>query len=267
MGADQAGDQPRRPQATSSNPANRRQDLKADGFPLDLDWRTAEQEASLEKLRSHLLRHCESCISWYWRSKGPKSFWGVWLRFLSILLVALAGVIPLLADLIPRQFGERTGPMIAPGWSAVMLACAALLSGVDRFLGLTSGWVRYVRTAQALTERLNQFHFDWEELRRRRQVEPGELPGSAATLADGAPLPQQAAADPIKAATDCGRQFLSDVQLLVRRETDLWAREFERATQLLDHSGLDQGALSSNRASEPPAAATSLATQEQPASS
>lgn len=67
--------------------------------------------------------------NWYYRSKGPKSFWGVWLRFLSILLIALAGLIPLLADLIPRQFGEGSVVAIAPGWSAVMLAIAALLSG------------------------------------------------------------------------------------------------------------------------------------------
>jgi hypothetical protein len=39
---------------------------------------------------------------------------------------------------------------------------------------------------------------------------------------------------------NCGRQFLVDVQTLVRRETDLWAREFERATQLLDQSSLDR---------------------------
>ena len=112
---------------TSPKPTKLRQDLKANGFLLDLDWRAGEQESSLEKLRNHLLRHCESCIDWYCRSKGPKSFLGLWLRFLSILLVALTGVLPLLANLIPRQFGEGTSPTIAPGWSAVMLACAAAL--------------------------------------------------------------------------------------------------------------------------------------------
>ena len=78
--------------------------------------------------------------------------------------------------------------------------------------------------------------------------------------------PQQAAADPTKAASDCGRQFLSDVQTLVRRETDLWAQEFERATQLRDHSGVDQNLPSSSRASALPAAATGLADQDQPPS-
>jgi hypothetical protein len=122
-------------------PSASKRDLKLQGFPLDLDWQATEQEASLEKLRGHLLEHSESCINWYCRSKGPKSFWGVWLRFLSILLIALA----------------------------------ALLSGVDRFLGLSSGWVRYVRTAQALTERMNQFQFDWEALRCRRQLQTDAL--------------------------------------------------------------------------------------------
>jgi hypothetical protein len=214
-------------------PSATKKDLKSQGFPLDLDWQATEQEASLEKLRGHLLENSEACINWYYRSKGPKSFWGVWLRFLSILLIALAGLIPLLADLIPRQFGEGSVAAIAPGWSAVMLAIAALLSGVDRFLGLTSGWVRYVRTAQALTERMNQFQFDWEALRCRRQRQP-DAPHLAGAV------PPLGPADSIQDAMNCGRQFLVDVQTLVRRETDLWAREFERATQLLDQSSLDR---------------------------
>lgn len=156
----------------------------------------------------------------------------MWLRFLSILQIALAGLIPLLADLIPRQFGEGSVVAIAPGWSVVMLAIAALLSGVDRYLGLTSGWVRYVRTAQGLTQRMNQFQFDWEALRCRRQLKPDALHLAGPVLPQGP-------ADPIQDAMNCGRQFLVDVQTLVCRETDLWARKFERATQLLDQSGLN----------------------------
>jgi hypothetical protein len=41
-----------------------KKDLKPQGFPLDLDWQATEQEASLEKLRGHLLDHSESCINW-----------------------------------------------------------------------------------------------------------------------------------------------------------------------------------------------------------
>lgn len=55
---------------------------------------------------------------------------------------------------------------------------------------------------------------------------------------------------------NCGRQFLVDVQTLVRRETNLWAWEFERATQLLDQSSLDRAGLdniSPNQSTSAPA--------------
>jgi hypothetical protein len=83
---------------------------------------------------------------------------------------------------------------------------------------------------------MNQFQFDWELLRCRRQLQPDALHQAGV-------VPPQGPTDPIQDAINCCRQFLVDVQTLVRRETDLWAREFERATQLLDQSGLDQNGL------------------------
>jgi hypothetical protein len=216
-----------------------KQDLKPEGFPPDLDWSPEQREASLAALHRHALQHCRDCISWYYRSKGAKSFWAFWLRFLSILLIALAGLIPLLADLIPRQFGEGRVLTIAPGWSAVILASVALLSGIDRFLGLSSGWVRYVRTAQALTERLTQFQFEWEELRCQRQWSPAAqdlLPNRArAGLASPSVV-----ADPSMEALALCYDFVKGVHTLVRKETDLWAQEFERAVRLLDRNNNDQ---------------------------
>ena len=60
-----------------------------------------------------------------------------------------------------------------------------------------------MRTAQALTERINSCQFDFEALHRAGVVPP------------------QWPADPIQAAMDCDRQIHVDVQILVCRETDL----------------------------------------------
>jgi hypothetical protein len=212
-----------------SNPV----DLIPVQFPDKLDWSLEGQEASLELLNQFVVNECTTCIKWYYSKKSSKSSWGFLLRLLSILLVALAGLIPLLSDLLPRQFGEGIGLQIAPGWSAVVLALVALLTGIDRFVGFTSGWVRYVRTAQFLTERQRVFQFAWEEQRRARLIQ--QQGNRLMPLADDMPPANHSPIlqDPIMEAIKLCREFLLDVQTTVRRESDLWAQEFVEALKIL----------------------------------
>jgi hypothetical protein len=84
------------------------------------------------------------------------------LRLGAILAVAVAGLIPLIGELLKRN--DKL--WLSPAWATVALALAGLLIAIDRFGGYTSGWIRYVRTAQKLTSLQGEFRLDWEEYRR-----------------------------------------------------------------------------------------------------
>jgi hypothetical protein len=194
-------------------------DLKPTGFPKDLDWKAGDSEAALGDLYDFVIKECDSAISWYYTKKNSKKRLGLWLRSLAILSVGVAGLIPLLSELLTRIQNRAGQPVfiISPGWATVALAVAGFLIALDRFGGYTSGWVRYVRTAQALTRLKGDFHLDWEALHRERQLPPAD--------------PEQ-----VKTAILLCKQFLQAVYEQLRLETELWAREFQQALSAVENN-------------------------------
>ena len=200
-------------------------DLKPNSFPAALDWSLGGQEASLENLYGFVMKECDTAIDWYYYKKGSKKILGLWLRFWAILSIGVAGLIPILSELLLRITGRDGTPVFAlsPGWATVALAVAGVLIALDRFGGYTSGWVRYVRTAQALTRLKGAFHLDWEVQRQDRLQQPED--------------PEQ-----VKAAIQLCRKFLQDVYEELRLETELWAGEFQQALSAVENHAGSPGA-------------------------
>jgi len=187
------------------------------GFPKTLDWSPAKQQESLEQLYWFVMEECAASINWYYRKKGSKSLMGFLLRLGAILAVAVAGLIPLIGELL-----KRNGiPGISPAWATVALALAGLLIAIDRFGGYTSGWIRYIRTAQMLTSLQGEFRLDWEEYRRSS-------------------LQEASGADRTKEGINLCRTFLCAVYDQVRLETDLWAQDFQQALQTVNRNADSQ---------------------------
>ncbi|MGX1132087.1 hypothetical protein RKD49_004277 [Streptomyces glaucescens] len=98
---------------------------------------------------------------------------------------------------------------VAPwGYLALMMAVACV--GVDRFFGVTSGWIRDVATAQAVQRRLQALQFDWASESVREVLGPAE--GTASEAAER--------------CLGVLRRFCEDVTELVRTETADWMVEF-----------------------------------------
>ena len=98
---------------------------------------------------------------------------------------------------------------VAPwGYLALMLAVACV--AVDRFFGVTSGWIRDVATAQAVQRRLQALQFDWASESVREVLGPAE--GTASEAAER--------------CLGVLRRFCEDVTELVRTETADWMVEF-----------------------------------------
>jgi hypothetical protein len=197
------------PQRTATANLN----LQPMGFPKALDWSPAKQQESLEQLYFFVMEECAASINWYYRKKGSKSLLGFLLRLGAILAVAVAGLIPLIGELL-----KRNGiPGISPAWATVALALAGLLIAIDRFGGYTSGWIRYIRTAQMLTSLQGEFRLDWEEYRRSS-------------------LEETSGADRTKEGINLCLTFLRAVCAQVRLETDLWAQDFQQALQTVNRN-------------------------------
>ncbi len=102
-----------------------------------------------------------------------------------------------------------------PVWSAVLLAAAATLLAMDRFYGTTSGWVRYLLTAQQLTDSLDDFELAFEAPR--------------ASWGNPEPTPEQTAA-----ALALIQKFAKQVNGIVGDETKAWAADFAEVLKQFD---------------------------------
>jgi len=227
---------------SAQKPEKKTKDLTFDKFPHDLNWTPENRINSLQRLFEFADTHCTEAIKWYNTSKRYKQKLGYSLRFLSILAVAVAGIIPVMTEMICRQ---DKGQCISPAWATVAIALAALFVALDRFAGYTSGWVRYVRSAQKLTELQGQFRLDWcmylhsefeDKIDKVVDSENGQLS--------------------IYSGKDYGlrlcKDYIGSVNSVVSRETDAWAQEFQQvlvqfekpANQDLIPLNLDKGNLS-----------------------
>ncbi|MFC4500834.1 MULTISPECIES: SLATT domain-containing protein [Streptomyces] len=174
-------------------------DLTGRALPLG-DW--GEPAERLDELYRWVERGALDTAAWYlsdrvWKRRGARALRG------GAAAGAFAGAALPLLDLT----GVMSG--VAPwGYLALLLAVACV--GVDRFFGVTSGWIRDVATAQAVQRRLQVLQFDWAGESVREVLGPAE--GTAGEAAER--------------CLGVLRRFSDDVMELVRVETADWMVEF-----------------------------------------
>jgi len=174
-------------------------DLIGRSFPLG-DW--GEPAERLHELYLWVERGALQTAAWYladrvWKRRGARA-----LRAGAALGAVAGAALPLL-DLTGVMAG-----MAAWGYLALLFAVACV--AVDRFFGVTSGWIRDVATAQAVQRRLQVLQFEWASESVREVLGPAEGTASEAAERCLAVL----------------RRFSEDVTELVRTETADWMVEF-----------------------------------------
>ena len=174
-------------------------DLTGRAFPLG-DW--GEPAVRLDELYRWVERGALQTAAWYladrlWKRRGARV-----LRCGAALGVVTAVALPLL-DLTGLAGG------VAP-WGCLALLLGVACVAVDRYFGVTSGWMRDVATAQAVQRRLQALQFDWASESVREVLGPAE--GTASEAAER--------------CLGVLRRFSEDVTELVRVETADWMGEF-----------------------------------------
>jgi hypothetical protein len=173
-----------------------------------LAWDAANTERSLTAVFAHAAGTAEVAIHWYLQKKRPKQKNARRTRGWAIFLAAVAGLVPMVAQMYPR---------IPPVWASVALGGAAFLVVLDRFFGFSSAWMRYISTELQIRQLLDEFRLDWEAER--------------ATWKGAPPTEEQVQ----KALLRC-RSFVTQVNAIVREETSLWVTEFQETLRQLDES-------------------------------
>jgi hypothetical protein len=184
----------------------------------DLDWAAGQAEASLDKAARFVRDHGRQAVEWYLDKKASKRLGAHVTRSAAILLVVLAGLVPLLGEI-----GTPDGrPWVNPLWTSVLLVLAGGCIGLDRFFGYSTAYIRYLTTEQRLLLLIHKFQMDWQI---RRAGWAGQEPG-VAQLQD--------------ALAAC-KQFLLSLDQAVQAETDAWAQEFMAAIVEIDRTATAQG--------------------------
>ena len=174
-------------------------DLMGRALPLG-DW--AEPAERLHELYRWVEAGALATASWYLVDRAWKRKVARILRTVAVVGAVVGGGLPLL---------DLTGVVgrVAPwGYLALLLGVACL--AVDRFFGVTAGWMRDVATAQAVQRRLQALQFDWASESVREVLGPTE--GTAGEAAER--------------CLSVLRRFSEDVTELVRAETADWMVEF-----------------------------------------
>ncbi|GAA2070823.1 SLATT domain-containing protein [Streptomyces albiaxialis] len=186
-----------------SQPEMRPGDLLGRAFPSG-DW--GEPAERLDELYQWVEQDALRVVARYlddrvWKRRGARV-----LRVCAVGGGAVGGLLPLLA-----LAGVRPGPPAAePWWGYVALLGAAVCLAADRCLGLTSGWMRDIATAQAVRARLTVLQYEWAAERVREVLGPAEGTAGEAAERSLAVL----------------RRFAEDVEEIVRAETADWMVEF-----------------------------------------
>ncbi|MFB8246248.1 SLATT domain-containing protein [Streptomyces sp. NPDC001046] len=174
-------------------------DLTGRAFPLG-DW--GEPAARLDELYRWVERGALGTAAWYLADRMWKRRCARVLRC-GALAGAVTGVALPLLDLTGVAGGTAS-------WGCLALLLGVACVAVDRYFGVTSGWMRDVATAQAVQRRLQALQFDWAAESVREVLGPAE--GTAGEAAER--------------CLGVLRRFSEDVTELVRVETADWMGEF-----------------------------------------
>ncbi|MGW8380435.1 SLATT domain-containing protein [Streptomyces sp. ODS28] len=193
-----------RPEGASRKAGAGSGDLLGRAFPHG-DW--GEPAERLDELYQWVEDGALRMVEWYladrvWKRRAART-----LRAGTAACAGFAALLPVL-ELTGTAGAGHGGGFLAWGYAAVL--GAVVCTGVDRYFGLTSGWMRDVATAQAVQRRLEALQYDWACESIREVLGPTE--GTAGEAAER--------------CLGVLRRFADDVTEIVRSETADWMVEF-----------------------------------------
>lgn len=148
-------------------------------------------------------------IKWYTKNASKKKWWAQKLRLSALLLLGIGFILPVLLDIVKL-------PLNVPGSVAsVILALGTGLIALDRYMGHSSGWMRFIKTELLLKSYLSRFQYDTYMERLNWK--------------DGKPNEEQRLSFVQRCAS-----FRNQVWTITNDETLDWIEEFRNSLRALD---------------------------------
>lgn len=175
------------------------------------DWQNTR--AALTSAYGSVNTRATEIVQWYQKDKRSKRRWSRILRLTGLLLATGGGIVPLASALNPQIPGQL---------GYILLAVAAGTIAIDRFYGLSNGWMRDMRTITSVNLRLATFRFDWAETVVDRKAETAAIESAQLALLKAVAL---------------------DLESVVGSETSEWVSQFRSG--LIEEGNLHTHALES----------------------
>ena len=180
----------------------------------DLSWDDAARGQSLIRVHQWAMDEAEHAHEWYIKNKGPKQFFARWSRSIAIGIGALVGIWAVFGQI----FGTAAHPWVLnPMWSTVLAAVVAVLVALDRFMGWSTSWTRFIVAATDIRQAIAEFEFAWQQERLKWTTDP--------------PTREQT-----QQAIEVVKRFALKVAQIVHDETAAWVAEFQSVLRQLDES-------------------------------
>lgn len=130
------------------------------------------QDAALIELQQLIVRLYISVIEWYDRNVQTHRCLAKWLRRVGIGCLGAASLWPAILSVnLFELILEDTSNIDRLGYLVAALGAVALAA--DKFSGVSTGWIRFIRTQIRLRKELDKFQTDWA-LILARSAESGD---------------------------------------------------------------------------------------------
>lgn len=209
-----------------------------------ISWDEEHCEEALSALYNHVVRDAKDAIDWYLKARKPKKRGGLFIRGSAVVLVASAGILPLVAELVVTE-GDPAPLLLQPLAASIAVGVAAALVAFDKFFGFSAAWMRFMTAEMDLRTALEEFEIDWYALR-------AQLRG------------QKPTADQAVLQINRCKEFTAKINTIVAEETKAWITEFKSSLEQVDQAVKTAETAAKNRADAAAAAAKADADGRKP---
>ncbi|MGH9396694.1 MAG: SLATT domain-containing protein [Terriglobia bacterium] len=169
-------------------------------------WDENDPMGSLATLFRFTYEKGQKRIDWYKDNVTGMRFGSRLCRGAAIIFIGIGSLLPLVgAASVGLGWDAKKIPF---GFGYVAFALAAGCLGYDKYFGLSTGWLRYIKTQLALEAGLDQLRLDWMSL--------------IAKVQGNKPTPDQ-----IQVLLKRLQIFVQFVDAQVQQETNAWILEFQ----------------------------------------